>query len=387
MQESPDLGRTGFAARRLGVFGVFITGKAIAVAALLGGILLFFWPLHQWNYLVFSDKDAGIWLAFINWDGQHYLRLALNGYPVPPNPSSAFYPLFPALIAGVMKLGIGPIAAGITVVTLFSALALELLHRLLPDNEPRPSSLWLLASFPTAFYLSVVYAESVFLAAFLGLAWSLRDRRRVGWALLCAAALPLTRGQGLWMIVPIAVAWIVQRRRASGSEPFDGATLTAASLGYALGVVAYLGFYWWQYGDPLLGFAAQEAFVFNNSISNLLNVPRLIDFLFSPPNRFLDTNNSGLDKAAIVVSLLALVFGARRCRDPFVLASWICFAVLPVLMGEGGSYARHALLAWACFALSVGPTLSAPFKRTLSLSGFAVQIFLAFYFGANRWVG
>src|SRR5262245_6618000 len=171
----------------------FAVAKALAVGALLGGIWLNFTPLHPWNYLVYTDRQAGALLAFINWDGQHYLRLALGGYPRPADPSTAFYPLLPGLIAGATRLGLGPIGAGLAVVTLCSLAALLLLGRLLPRDEAAPSSLWLFACFPTAFYLSAVYAEALFVALFFGLLWALRERRRAGWALACAALLPLTR--------------------------------------------------------------------------------------------------------------------------------------------------------------------------------------------------
>jgi hypothetical protein len=232
----------------------------------------------------------------------------------------------------------------------------------------------------------VVYAESLFLAALLGLFWALREPRRAGLAIACAAALPLTRGQGLWLAIPIAAAWLTFAMRG-GLGATDRRSLAGASLGYALGVALYLAVFWWHYGDPLAGFAAQKVFVFNNDISNLVDLRRFVDFLLEPPRRFLDTNNSGLDKAMMAVSLGALALGARRSADPFLLATWICLAVLPAMMGEGGSYARHALLAWPCFVLTAGPALDPRLKWALVLLGFALQAYLAFCFGGNRWVG
>jgi hypothetical protein len=361
------------------VIAVFVVAKALAVAALLAGRWFNFLPLHSWNYLVFSDKDAGTLLAFINWDGQHYLRLALGGYPVPADPSSAFHPLFPALIALGMALGLGPIASGLAVVTLCSSVALVFLERLLPREETGPSSLWLFACFPTAFYLSVVYAEALFLAALLGLFWSLRDPRRAVYAVLFAALLPLTRGQGLWLALPLAVAWIL-----NGT---DRRALAGATIGYALGVALDLAFFWWRYGDPFAGLAAQKLFVFNNAVENIFDLPRFVSFLLKPPGRFLDTANSGLDKAMMLVSFIALALGIRRSPDAFVATNWACFALLPAMMGEGGSYARHALLAWACFSISAGPALKPAFKWPLIGAGFGLQAWLAWFFGGNRWVG
>jgi len=358
---------------------VFVAAKAIAVAALLAGRWLNFTPLHPWNYLVFTDAEAGSLLAFINWDGQHYLRLALGGYPVPADPSSAFFPLLPGLIALGMFLGLGPIAAGLVVVTLASAGVLLFLKELLPREETGPSSLWLFAGFPTAFYLSAVYSEAVFLAALLGLLWGLRDPRRAGYAALCAVLLPLARAQGLWLALPLAVAWMFWRgeRRA----------LVGASAGYALGLGLYLAFFAWRYGDPFAGFVAQKVFVFGNAIPNLFDLQRFADFLLKPPSRFLDTKNSGLDKAMIALSLGALALGIRRSPDAFLAATWLCFTLLPAMIGEGGSYARHALAAWACFVVAAGPALKPALKWALVLGGFALQIYLAWNFGGNRWVG
>ena len=361
------------------VLAVFLVAKALAIGALLAGRWLNFTPLHPWNYLAFSDSQAGSWLAFINWDGQHYLRLAMGGYPLPADPSTAFHPLFPALIALGMLVGLGPIASGLALVSLCSLIAFAFAERLLPRDEGAPSSLWLLACFPTAFYMSVVYAEALFLAALLGLFWALRDARRAAVAALCAALLPLARAQGLWLALPIALAWLFKAG--------ERRSLAAASVGYALGVAAYLAFFGWRYGDPFAGFNAQKVFVFNNAIANLFDLPRFVDLLLTPSQRFLDTNNSGLDKLMIALSLAALALGIRRSPDAFVTTAWVCFALFPAMMGEGGSYARHALLAWPCFVIAAGPALRPWGKWAMVVTGFAAQLYLAFYFGGNRWVG
>jgi hypothetical protein len=349
------------------------------VAALLAGRSFNFTPLHPWNYLVYTDEQAGRLLAFINWDGQHYLKLALHGYPAPAEPSSAFFPLLPWLMTPLLAAGVGPIAAGLAVVSVGSAIAFYFLWRLTAGQARDPSSVWLFAAFPTAFYLSAVYSEALFLAALLGLLWALRDPRRAGLAFACALLLPLSRGQGLWLALPLAVAWMFPGP--------DRRALAGASLGYALGAGLYFGFFAWRYGDPFAGFTVQKVFVFGNALANLFDVQRFMDFLLKPPARFLDTTNSGLDKLMLVVSLGALAFGIWRSPDAFLATAWACFAVLPAMMGEGGSYARHALAAWACFVVANGPALRPALKWALVAVGFALQALLAWHFGGNRWVG
>jgi hypothetical protein len=152
-------------------------------------------------------------------------------------------------------------------------------------------------------------------------------------------------------------------------------------------VACFAAFFWWRYGHPLAAFHAQQLFVFNNSIGNLLDPARFVEFLLRPPERFFWPNNAGFDKLMMLVSLLAMLFGMRRSRDPFLLTAWACFAVLPALMGEGGSYGRHALLAWACFVLAAGPSLPRWAKWAIIAPGFASQLLLAALFGGNHWVG
>jgi hypothetical protein len=366
---------------------VFLATKALHVAALLYGALYYFAPAERWNYLVYTDLDVGALTAFFNWDGQHYLKLAMQGYPSTASTSTAFFPLLPWLIRLVMQLGLHPIAAGLLLVSALSVLALALLQRLLPAGDRSPSSLWLLMCFPSAYYLSAVYTEALFLVLFFGLLWALRDARRAHWALLCAALLPLARGQGLWLCVPLAVAWLALLLRPAAEGLPARSALAAASAGYALGVLGYFTFYWWHYAHPLAGFYVQKLFIFSNTAGNLLDPSRFVDFLLRPPERFLSYTNAGFDKLMMLVSLLAMAFGMRRSRDPFLLAAWACFAVLPALMGEGGSYGRHALLAWACFVLAAGASLPRWAKWAILLPGFASQAGLAVLFGGNHWVG
>lgn len=365
---------------------VFLVSKAIAVSAMLAGLHYFFTPLHDWTYLIFLPEQAGPFLAFINWDGQNYLKLAVWGYPQPVDATTVFFPLFPALISVFWRtLEIHPIFGGIVVGALLSFTALLMLERLLPLEERGPSSLWLLACYPTAFYLSAVYAEGLFLTALFGLFWALRDPRRAPWALLFAAALPLTRGQGLWLAAPLAVAWGALLWRGAGTSTRP--TLAAASVGYALGTAGYFGIMLANYGNPLMGLQAQHLQGSGHSIANLFNIPHFFDMLFGPTARFLDPQRSGLDKMMILLSFGALLWGiARGVREPFLLTAWACFAILPAMMGEGGGYARYSLLAWACFVVSVGPQLGSAAKWSIMLPSLALQVYLAYFHGANRWV-
>jgi len=52
---------------------------------------------NKWN-LYYSKTNKSLMQTFSHWDGQHYLKLAQEGYPPKVSLRSAFYPLFPLVI-------------------------------------------------------------------------------------------------------------------------------------------------------------------------------------------------------------------------------------------------------------------------------------------------
>ena len=65
----------------------------MAVAALLAGRELYFYPDHTWNYLVYNDKTGGAALAFINWAltpaAQSLAAERGQSYQIPSNSKTA----------------------------------------------------------------------------------------------------------------------------------------------------------------------------------------------------------------------------------------------------------------------------------------------------------
>ncbi len=151
------------------------------------------------------------------WDGFWYKLIAEQGYggPPPNDAFPAFWPLYPWLMAvGSRLTGASVETAGWVISHVAFLIALILLYRLVALDFDRPTArrtLLALALFPTAFFFSAVYTESLFLMLAVG---ALLSARQGNWLLagLLGALTALTRFQGMLLLVPFAVLFLQQHR-------------------------------------------------------------------------------------------------------------------------------------------------------------------------------
>jgi hypothetical protein len=157
-----------------------------------------------------------------NWDGLWYRLIALDGYGGGvQSAKAAFWPLFPWTMRG------GSVLTGWTVETVgylvanFAFLgALLLLYRLISldyGNADRArAAIWTLALFPTAFFFSAVYTESLFLFLSAGALYLWRCDRP--WlAGLTSIGAALCRSGGVFLVLPFAVLLWNRHRRDWGA--------------------------------------------------------------------------------------------------------------------------------------------------------------------------
>jgi hypothetical protein len=147
-----------------------------------------------------------------HWDGAWYLRAAQDGYRFDPDaPSTAsFWPALPALMklgallfgsdSATTYLASGVIASNVALV--IGLTYLVALLRLDVDEVTAVRAGRYLLVFPTTFYFSIVYPESLLLAF---LAAGLYQARRGRWWLAgaLAAGATLTRPFGIFILVPL----------------------------------------------------------------------------------------------------------------------------------------------------------------------------------------
>jgi hypothetical protein len=159
-------------------------------------------------------KQGAVSHALVNvwfrWDTVWYLKIAAFGYS-PQDGTLAFMPLYPWLVRGLGALTGNYLLATLIISNLACLLALLLFYEVaLGEVRNNDIALWgtfLLASFPSAFFLFAGYTDSLFLALVLA-AWLFA--RRGNWlpAGLLGALATLCRLQGALLTPMLAWAWL-----------------------------------------------------------------------------------------------------------------------------------------------------------------------------------
>lgn len=174
---------------------------------------------------VFSDRLLGVWG---NWDGGWYLRIATQGYQTHPD-SQAFFPFYPILTRGLGKLMLGQYLLAGTVISLVMAIVIFILFYLMIrrdyGEQLAERSILYLSVFPTVFFLFAVYTEALFMALILTSFFAARHYRNWWLAGLLGALAAITRGIGIFTIVPLFVEWVSYRLGVINEETGEKAYL------------------------------------------------------------------------------------------------------------------------------------------------------------------
>lgn len=321
------------------------------------------------------------WLSmWARWDSQYYRDIAVDGYSFDPTRLSnvAFFPLYPVLVRiGILLLGrtddVSVTLVGILVSNLALVVALvylvALVARDLGVTVARRAVLYLLV-FPATFFLSAVYAESLFVATAVA---SLYHARKGEWyrAGLAGGLAALSRPFGILLMVPVAIE-MARQRPALRSIP-------ALAL-IPAGTAAFFGFLWWRFGDPLLYVRAN--LIFGRAMAPPWETAQ--DFIRGPLVLFGWTHGV-VDLCFIVGMTILAVFAWRRLPRSYAAfaTAGLLFSVstdLPV------STPRHALALFPLVILLAVWGERRWFHRAwLAVSVVVGVIFMA-RFATGNWV-
>jgi hypothetical protein len=213
------------AATALGVRAVLLSRVLVWVAG-IGALLLFgkdgayiagFDHMHLTEPF-HSGLANDLFAPTARWDSVWYLRIAGGGYT---RTATAFFPLYPLLIHGGAALFGSEIVVGALISLGAMLLGLVALHRLVSLDLDEPQArltVVLVAFFPTAFFLSAVYTESLYLALSVGAIYAAR-LDRWAWAGALGALAAATRSSGILLLVPLVLLYLYGPRAGAS---FDG---------------------------------------------------------------------------------------------------------------------------------------------------------------------
>jgi hypothetical protein len=202
------------------------------------------------------------------WDTFYYHAIAVDGYSWTASTvrgqNVVFFPLYPLLMRWIgAAVGGHPILAGLVISLVAFAGAVALLYKLAivelgPDLAWR--SVLLLVTFPYALFFSAVYTESLFLLLSVGAFYAMR-RRFLVWTAVAGVAAGLTRPNGFWLSLPLAIlAWTQNpSERENRQRNSDRAMALAVAVTPLLGVAAYSFYLHVRFDDALAWVHGQAA--------------------------------------------------------------------------------------------------------------------------------
>lgn len=323
-----------------------------------------------------GDDPFGTTNIWTHWDGAHYAVLASDGYRNPPhNVSPAFFPLYPLLVRSVAEFFGGPVSTqalglfGVLVsLTLFPA-GLYFVYRIAEHGwggGAARTSVLALAFFPTSFFFNAAYTESLFLALSAGSLWAARVRKDLLLACLLAGLAAATRNVGVFLLIPLALAWYADRERYG----WRAAYLALAPSG----LLAYVAYLWYRFGDPLLFYNAQARWerqptgppdvaraTWQNASEGFTQLldPRLRDATLGHFADVLARAQTAFSLALLVLALVLVAAGFRLLTLDLSLYALLLVAV-PVFFGTPENplmgLPRYVLVAFPIF-ISLGTLL------------------------------
>ncbi len=151
------------------------------------------------------------------WDSNHYLFLAENWYvnaPLDKKYLLVFYPLYPLLTMVTHIFVRDYFAAGIIVSNICISVAAYFLYKLCQlefNDKISMRAVKYMLIYPFAFFFGITYTESLFIALCIMSIYYIR-RNSWGWAGFFGMLASFTRNQGLMLLVPAAVEYILTFR-------------------------------------------------------------------------------------------------------------------------------------------------------------------------------
>jgi hypothetical protein len=331
--------------------------------------------------------DQVLWAPWQRWDTIWYTMIAERGYSA-NELSTAFFPLFPALIKVVaLPLGGNSVAASMVIASFAALICFVLLYYLAAEEfgeHIARRTILCLTVFPTTFFLFAGYTESLFLALTLG-SYVCARAHYWGWVSILGGLAGLTRFQGIFLFVPLAIEFIQQYRRGQVSLS-RGINLTLVLVGG----LAYGVFWAWRFQDPLAWLHVQS--YWRRFVWPWEPILASASVLFTWSNGLLSLYN--LPDLVITLLFLGLTIRGFQRLSP-TLAAYMTVLVVPPLFNNPlfvpylplASISRYLLMAFPGFFLLGQVASESLWQKLLMTSSFLLETFGLILFVAWIFVG
>lgn len=336
------------------ILGLFLGWKFILLVILW--LSLIFLPLGSGNNFLGGGIEryslSPAVFAWANFDGEHYLSIAIFGYK---DLEQAFFPVYPKLISFLSSPFHGDLFLayfsatfiGLLISSIAFILAMILLWDLIRIDYPKKVAFWtllFLLVFPTSFFFSSLYNESFFLLLTVASFYSARKGRwglAGGFGMFASA----TRVFGILLLPALLLEAYHQKIKF---QRVIGLMLIP------LGLLGYMLYQWQTVGDPLAFYNLQTIVGDQHQLGGVL-LPqvfvRYIKMLLT-----LDMSNV-LYQTIFLEFISGLLFLALPILGYFkkVRPSYLIFSFLgllfPATAGSFSSLPRYVLVLFPSFVI------------------------------------
>ncbi len=316
----------------------------------LGSHLFYVSEPYFSNAYHFEPRPEGFFGQWSSWDTQWFLKIANEGYPNPPAStfdisSRSFFPLYPLLIWLFSLIVQHNILAGIILSNVASIIACVFLYLLVKTEYSKKISkrtIFYLLIFPTAFFFSAVYSESLFL---MFTVMAFYYARKNIWALagLFGFLASLTRVMGVFLVFPLLIEFFV-RNPLSVEKKWKLPSLSILwTMVPALGTLAYFTYLKLHTGSFFAFFEAQKYWGRTS-----YDVTRIIETITHGYIHY--PLYSIVDIATAITFVILLFFLYKKVRLSYFTYAAFC-VLIPLSTGTFMSIGRMVLVAFPFFML------------------------------------
>lgn len=338
------------------LFKSFIVWRiAITLVAILS---IKFVPLSGINF--FGGKYINyvtnpLFWGWANFDGEHYVSIAMFGYK---NLQQAFFPAYPYLAKLVSNL-IGSnlesfVWSGILISNALFFASLVLLWKVIRldfSEKIAKIATILLLTFPTSFYFGAVYTESLFLFSSL-LTYYLYREKKYFFAGVVGILMTSTRIYGIFVLLMILVD-LLKNKVSLLKIIQEKIYLLGISIS---GILFYMWFCFKNYGDPLAFYNLQNI-VGEHRSSQLILLPQVFFRYIAKVIPNLDWNylpvvfNALLEFSVATLFLIIILYSFKKIRWDYWVYVTLGYLV-PTLTGSFSSLARYVVVLFPAFIIA-----------------------------------
>ena len=338
----------------------FVWRIGLFAVSMIAPNFLTYAPSFPYSDAILAHFDVPQWLfSWGNFDGVHYITIIDKGY-AGADLIQAFFPGFPLIVKLVSLIINNILISALLVSNLFFLGFLYIWYLFVEKRYSKTTaflSTLIILLFPTSFFFGAIYNESLFLTLVILTFWFAEKKNYLIAALFIAAA-SATRIVGILLVPAVLMELIFkdyqfnEYKKRLLSAPKKLKPIVTILLG-SVGLLVYMAFLQFKYGDPLYFFHVQAEFGGIRQESLVMYpqvIYRYIKILLTVRPFNLSYFSSVSELIAGIGGLIFILLSYKKVKISYLVFALLAF-ILPTLTGTFSSMPRYVLVSFPIFIL------------------------------------